>query len=148
MKLKDVMTTHVRGISADESVRNAAEAMSQMQVGSLPVFRDGKPIGIITDRDIVVRCVAAGLDCSQTPCRQAMTGELITLPETTDIEAAASAMEERQIRRLLVTGENYDIVGIVSVGDIAANSGSQKVCAELIERMSVPAEPVRFEAVQ
>ncbi|MEP5988189.1 CBS domain-containing protein, partial [Rhodopirellula bahusiensis] len=117
--------------------------MQSLQVGSLPVFRDGQPCGIVTDRDIVVRCVAAGSDCSQTPVGQVMTSELYTLPETTEIEAVAREMEQRQIRRLLVTGENYEIVGIVSVGDIAAKSGAQQVCAELIEKVSVPAEPVR-----
>lgn len=55
MQLKDVMTTHVRGISNQQSVQEAAEAMSRMCIGSLPVFRDGQPVGIVTDRDIAVR---------------------------------------------------------------------------------------------
>lgn len=141
MQLKDVMTTHVRGISAQQSVREAAEAMSRMGIGSLPVFRDGQPVGIVTDRDITVRAVACGYDCSQMPVEQIMSGNLCTLPETTAIEDAAQEMERRQIRRLLVRGPDQAIVGIVSLGDIAAKSHQRNLSAELIERLSLPCQP-------
>jgi CBS domain-containing protein len=88
MQLKDVMTTHVRGISAQPSVREAAEAMSRMGIGSLPVFRDGQPVGIVTGRDITVRAVACARDCSRMPVEQIMRGNRCTLPETTSIEDA------------------------------------------------------------
>lgn len=143
MLLKDVMTTHVRGISADESVQSAAQIMKQLSVGSVPVFQDGTAIGIVTDRDIVIRAIAAGRDCSQTPVREVMTDGLVTLPESTPVDAAVREMEERQIRRLLVSGEDNMIVGIVSLGDIAAKSGEHHLSAELIEKISVPAEPAR-----
>ncbi len=143
MQLKELMTTHVQGISADQSVCEAAQAMQRLGVGSVPVFRDGQPIGIVTDRDIVVRAVAEQCDCSQKPIGEIMTGELITMPETTSIAEAAKLMEQQQIRRLLVTGSNNEIVGIVSVGDIVAKSGEHGLAAELIEMVSLPAEPAR-----
>ena len=144
MKLSDVMTTHVRGIAGHQSVQEAAEAMDRMCIGAVPVFRDGQPVGIVTDRDIAVRAVAAGRDCSQTPISEIMSGELCALPETTSIEDAVHTMEERQIRRVLVTGaDNNEIVGIVSVGDIAAKSHQHDLSAELIEKVSLPCEPAR-----
>jgi CBS domain-containing protein len=142
MQLKDVMTTQVRGISTRQSVQEAAEAMRRMCIGSLPVFRDGQPVGIVTDRDITVRAVACGCDCSQKPVEEIMSENLCTLPETKSIEEAAQEMENRQIRRVLVCGEDNAIVGIVSLGDIAAKSHQQGLSAELIERVSQPCQPV------
>lgn len=143
MQLKELMTTHVQGISADQSVCEAAQAMERLGIGSVPVFRNGQPIGIITDRDIVVRAVAQQCDCSQKPVGEIMSGELITMPETTEVGDAVREMEQRQIRRLLATGPDNEIVGIVSVGDIVAKSGEHTLCAELIEMVSLPAEPSR-----
>lgn len=143
MLLKDVMTTQVRGVSVDESVQSTAQIMEQLRVGSVPVFRDGEPVGIVTDRDIVVRAVAAGRDCSQTPAGEVMSSGLITLAETTPIEEAVREMEERQIRRLLVSGGDNRIVGIVSLGDIVTKTGEHQLSAELIEMVSLPAEPAR-----
>lgn len=142
MQLKDIMTAHVRGISANQSVREAAEMMGRMRIGSLPVFRDGQPVGIVTDRDITVRAVASGCDCSQKPVEEIMSDNLCTLPETTSLEDAAQEMEQRQIRRVLVGGEDNAIVGIVSLGDIVAKSNQQGLSAELIERVSQPCQPV------
>ncbi len=142
MLLRDVMTTHVRGISSSESVQSAARTMDQLGVGCVPVFRDGQPIGIVTDRDIVLRAVANGRDGAQTPVSEVMTAGLVSLPETATIEEAVLEMEERQIRRVLVRGEDDQVVGIVSLGDIAAKYGNPQISAELIERVSVPAEPI------
>jgi len=143
MQLKTLMTTHVQGISAEQSVCEAAQAMQRLGIGSVPVFRDGQPIGIVTDRDIVVRGVAKQCDCNQTPVAEIMSGELVTMPETTEVGEAAKQMEQRQIRRLLVTGPENEIVGIVSVGDIVAKSGEHGLSAELIEMVSLPAQPAR-----
>lgn len=143
MHLSEVMTTHVQGIAAHQTIREAAEVMERLRVGSVPVFQDSRPVGIVTDRDIVVRGIAAGLDCSQTHVSEVMSSELVSLPETTDIKTAARQMEERQIRRLLVTGESGEIVGIVSIGDIAAKAGQHGLSAELIETVSQPAQPTR-----
>ena len=143
MQLKDIMTTHVRGISEDESVCEAARAMERLCVGSLPVFRDGQPVGIITDRDITVRAVAAECDCAHKPVKEVMSTDLFCLPESTDVFEAAGHMSQRQIRRLLVTGNSGEIVGIVAVGDIAAKVGQHEISADLIENVSVPAEPTR-----
>lgn len=146
MLVKDVMTAHVRGIAAEQSVREAAEVMEQLRIGSVPVFRDGQPIGIVTDRDIVVRAVATGCDCSQKPVVEVMSSNLVTTHEDTPIEVVADEMERLQIRRVLVTGgASNGIVGIVSIGDIVAKSGKHALSAELIEKISIPAEPTRID---
>ncbi|MCA9136615.1 MAG: CBS domain-containing protein [Planctomycetales bacterium] len=137
------MTTHVRGLAAHQSIQEAAELMSRMSIGSVPIFRDGQPVGIVTDRDISVRAVARGFDCRQRHAEEIMSENLCMLPEKTPIKDAAREMEQRQIRRVLVTGANDEVVGIVSVGDIAAKSNQQHLSAELIEKVSVPCEPTR-----
>lgn len=143
MQLKDVMTTHVRGLAAHQSVQEAADVMNRMGIGVVPIFEDGKPIGIVTDRDIVIRAVALGCDCSRKPVREIMTADPCMLLETTPIQKAAMKMEERQVRRVLVTGEQGEVVGIVSLGDIAAKSQEHKLAAELIEKVSTPCAPTR-----
>jgi CBS domain-containing protein len=143
MQLKDVMTENVRGVDADQSVQTAAKLMDQLQVGALPVFRDSEPIGIVTDRDVAIRAVAPGLDCSQTTVTDIMTGGVVKLPDTTDVGDAARQMEGDQIRRLLVTNADGELVGIVSVGDIVAKSGEFGLSAELIQMLSLPATPMR-----
>ncbi|TWU48366.1 CBS domain-containing protein [Rubripirellula reticaptiva] len=147
MQLKEIMTTHVQGISDQQSACEAAKLMERLQIGSVPVFCDGHAIGIVTDRDIVTRAVACGRDCSQTPVRQIMTGGLATMSETTEVSVAVDEMERRQIRRLLITGPEDEIVGVVSVGDIVAKTGKHNLSAELIEKISVPAEPARQSPV-
>lgn len=141
MQLNKIMTTHIQGISAEQSVCEAAQMMKRLNVGSIPVFHDGEPIGIITDRDVAVRAVATGCDCSQKPVSEVMSGELITLPETADIEEAVQAMKEHRIRRVLITGADGEIVGIVSVGDVVSKTNKHGLSAELIETVSVPAAP-------
>ena len=117
--------------------------LERLGIGSVPEFRDGQAIGIVTDRDIVIRAVASQCDCRQKPVAEVMSGELVTMPASTEIDEAVKEMEQRQIRRLLVTGPEGEFVGIVSVGDIDAKSGEPHLSAELIEMVSLPAEPVR-----
>lgn len=142
MQLKDIMTTHVQGISADQSIQHAAETMRHLNVGAIPVFRNDEPVGIVTDRDIAIRGVANGCDCA-SPVSEIMSEGLVTLPEHTSVDEASQLMQERQIRRVLVVGEEGKIVGIVSVGDLVAKLDRQKMAAELIAKVSEPAEPVR-----
>lgn len=143
MQLNNVMTTHVRGLATHQSVQEAAQVMSRLGVGAIPIFEDGKPVGIVTDRDITIRSVANGREGSQQPLYEIMSQNLCLLPETTPIKDAVHEMEHRQIRRVLVTGPDDEIVGIVSLGDIAAKSQQHRLSAELIEKVSIPCLPLR-----
>ena len=119
MRLSHIMTGAIQTIAPQDSLAEAARKMASADVGSLPVCGEKrKVVGIITDRDITVRAVARGLDPNRTPVEDVMTREVLACSADSDIEAACALMEEKQVRRLLVT-ENEAPVGIVSLGDIA-----------------------------
>ena len=119
MQVSEVMNRNVVTIDPGESVALAARLLSRHNVGSLPVCTsDGRLRGIVTDRDIVLRCVAAEDDPAQTPVRDIMSRAPATLAPGQDILAAAQLMAQHQVRRLPVV-ERGKLVGIVSLGDVA-----------------------------
>lgn len=115
MQLRDVMTRSVETVAADATLRYAATRMENENVGILPVMRDGRLVGIITDRDITVRAVSRGLSPEETFVEQAMTGDVVTLPENADLQDAAHLMDERKVRRLVVTDGQDAPVGMVTL---------------------------------
>ena len=120
MRLSSIMTGSIETIAPGASLAEAAKKMASQDIGSLPVCADErKVVGIITDRDITVRAVARGLDPNQTKVQEVMTRDVLACPADSEIEAACEMMEKRQVRRLLVTGDDETPVGIVSLGDIA-----------------------------
>ena len=119
MTLRDVMTQPVIRIHPDESVVVAARTLTHYNIGALPVCgSDGRMCGLVTDRDIVTRCLASGRSPAQTTVRDVMTSGVVTVRPDMDTALAASLMGRRQIRRLPVT-ENGRLCGIVSLGDLA-----------------------------
>lgn len=119
MKVKDIMTKRVIGVGPEESVEVAARTLSQYNIGALPVWgADGKLCGMITDRDLVVRCMASGRLPADTKVRQVMTGQVTSVQPDMDVGVAAHLMGRKQIRRLPVT-ENGKLCGMVSLGDMA-----------------------------
>lgn len=120
MKLREIMTRSVIRISPEESVSVAARALERYNVGALPVCgRDGKLCGLVTDRDLVTRCVASGRDADRTAVRDIMTKSVVSADPDMEADRAASLMGSRQIRRLPVL-ENGKLCGMVSLGDLAA----------------------------
>ncbi len=119
MKVKDIMTKNVVGIGLDESAEVAARTLAQYNIGALPVCgADGKLCGMVTDRDLVIRCVASGLQPKQTKVSQVMTGQVTSVDGDMDVSVAAHLMGRQQIRRLPVT-KNGRLCGMVSLGDMA-----------------------------
>lgn len=118
MEIKDIMTRSVVSIHPDESVEVAARTMTQYNIGVLPVCKDGKLCGVLTDRDIVTRCFAANRQPGSTQVRQVMTEQVTTASPNMQIGAAAHLMGRLQIRRLPVV-ENGTLCGMVSLGDMA-----------------------------
>lgn len=119
MKVKDIMTKHVVGIHPEESVEVAARTLNQYNIGALPVCgSDGKICGMVTDRDLVIRCMASGRDAGKTTVRQVMTGQVTSVQPDMDVGVAAHLMGRQQIRRLPVT-ENGKLCGMISLGDMA-----------------------------
>ena len=138
MRLSHIMTGAIQTVAPGASLAEAAKKMASGDIGSLPVCSGArKVVGIITDRDIAVRAVARGLDPNETRVQDVMTREVLSCPADSDVEAACVLMEEKQVRRLVVTDADETPIGIVSLGDIAlclreSQSGG------LLKKMSEP----------
>ncbi len=116
---RDIMTSAPRCIGENDSLSIAASLMSELDIGSLPICgEDRKLKGMLTDRDIVVRAVAEGLDPESTPARALAAGKPVTVEASDDVNVALERMQQHQIRRLPVI-ENHLLVGIVSQADVA-----------------------------
>jgi len=113
--------------------------MKDLDVGPLPVCDNDRLIGMLTDRDIVVRCVAEGRDPRSTKVRDAMTEGVTWCFEDDDVEDAAGRMKQDQIRRLVVLNQDKRLVGIVSLGDLAVETGGdEEVAGKTLEAVSQP----------
>ncbi|BBH20126.1 CBS domain-containing protein [Paenibacillus baekrokdamisoli] len=116
--VRDIMTTDVKVCAPHDAISAAAKLMRDIDCGSIPVCEGKKIVGIITDRDIVISCVAADKDPKTTHCHDGMITNVITCSPDIDVHECASLMAEHQIRRIPVV-ENGDIVGICAIGDLA-----------------------------
>jgi CBS domain-containing protein len=122
MQVSEAMSTQVRIASPDQSIREAARIMAEIDAGVLPVGENDRLVGMITDRDIAVRAVARGLG-PDTPVREVMSAEVRYCFDDEDIEDAAQTMADIKVRRLPVLNRSKRLVGIVSLGDIAMVDG-------------------------
>jgi CBS domain-containing protein len=136
------MTPQVEFLHSDQTIREAAEKMKQLNVGVVPVVAGGEAVGIVTDRDIVLRSVAQGLDPEKHKIMEAVSGPVISCKEDDDVAVAAGLMEDNQIRRVLVRDNDGKLTGIASLGDLAVNLQEGKA-GEILREVSEPAEPVR-----
>ncbi|MFD6953264.1 oxidoreductase [Nocardiopsis sp. TSRI0078] len=116
--IDEVMSTPVRTVSPDTSLREAAEIMRDSDVGDVVVTQDNRIMGILTDRDIVVRCVAEGGDPEQHTASDICSSELATVPPQSGISDAVHIMRTSAVRRLPVVDDDR-VVGVVSMGDLA-----------------------------
>lgn len=120
MKIREIMTDSVVRIHPEESVAVAARTLARYNIGALPVCGgDGRLCGVVTDRDLVTRCIAAGRQPGATAVRDVMTTQVVSARPDMDIGAAAHLMGRQQIRRLPVV-ENGRLCGMVSLGDLAS----------------------------
>ena len=116
MKVRDAMAADVSSLSSDDSIVAAARLMGKAGTGFLPVVAGGRPVGVLTDRDIVVRFVAGGdADPSATPVSEVMTSKVTTIGPDDELAAAGEAMRDAGVRRLVVV-ENGAVVGVLSHG--------------------------------
>jgi len=143
MWIRDIMTRNVECVWPDDTLQEAALKMKDLDVGPLPVCDSDHVIGMLTDRDITVRAVAEGRDPRSTRVRDVMTRNVVSCSEDDAVEEAARLMQERQIRRLLVLDSDKRLVGIVSLGDLAAEAEDPYRMAEVLQDVSVPAVPRR-----
>lgn len=118
MNVKECMTPDVLIASPDQTIADAARMMAECDAGSLPVGEDDRLVGMITDRDIVLRAVARNMP-NETPVRDVMSKEVLYCFEDDDIEKVAENMGSQQVRRMPVVNKDKRLVGIVSIGDLA-----------------------------
>jgi len=137
MKVHDSMTREVRIASPSQSLQEVARIMAELDVGALPVGEDDRLVGMITDRDIVVRGLAAGCG-PDTPVRQVMSPHVQYCFEDQDIEAVTANMGDIQVRRLPVLNRDKRLVGIISLGDIAMENGGERVAGNALSGISRP----------
>ena len=136
MKVCDIMTSRVISVSQKEPITAAARLMKRHNLGALPVCDDeGRLRGMVTDRDIVTRCVAADMDPADTMLREIMSRGIRTCSSQDDINTAARTMSHEQVRRLPVTDEGR-LVGIVSLADMARREAFSMEAAEALGDIS------------
>lgn len=135
MKVKDIMTGDVTYINPDSNVVEAAQLMQKHNVGSIPVCENNGLVGIVTDRDIVVRNIAHGKNPASTTVRDVMTGQVITATPDMEVDSATKMMAEKQIRRIPVV-ENNMIIGMLALGDVATDNRCNMEASEALSKIS------------
>jgi len=142
-KLKEIMTPQVDTISPDATAEDASTKMKDLNVGAIPVCDEDGLIGMLTDRDLVVRVMAQRRDPKAVRVGEAMTPEVSYCFEDDDVEKAARVMSQKQIRRLPILSSSKKLVGIVSLGDLAVHGMDTKASGGILEQVSHPAQPKR-----
>lgn len=136
MKIREVMTPNVIKIDPSEPVEVAARMLTHYNIGALPVCSgDGRLCGLVTDRDLVTRCMAPGKRSGMTKVRDVMTGGVVSAAPDMDVSAAAHLMGRKQIRRLPVV-EGGKLCGMVSLGDLAVRDESSPDAADALGEIS------------
>jgi CBS domain-containing protein len=134
-KVRDVMTERPRAVTPQTPLSEVAELMETEDVGAVPIVEDDRVVGIVTDRDIVVRAIAKGKDPRGMPAADASSRELVTVSPDDDLSDALKLMTQYQVRRLAVTAEDERLVGVVSQADVALHA-KDKEAGELLEGIS------------
>lgn len=140
MLVRDVMTRRAETIAPDATIQAAARRMKEVGVGALVVCEQDHLLGMLTDRDIVVRATAEARDPARTDVRSAMTPQVVTCSEDAELAGAAQTMEERGVRRVAVVDAEEHLVGMLSVDDLALHS--RELAGEIIEHVHEPGRPI------
>jgi len=140
--VQEIMTQDVISVSPQDTVIDAANIMKKLNVGVVPVVENNKPIGIITDRDIVVRNTAADENV-RTSVTNIMSKNIVTVSPTTDVHEAARLMEQHQIRRLPVV-DNGKLIGMISLGDLATEQILENEAGHALSGISSPSAPATY----
>ncbi|MBI2222317.1 MAG: CBS domain-containing protein [Acidobacteria bacterium] len=145
MKVREIMTSDPATATPDTNLRDVAQLMVDHDCGEIPIIEDKttkKPIGVITDRDIVVRTVALGKNPLELSARDALTSPATTVTPEADLDDCAHVMEQEKIRRVPVIDERGGVIGMVSQADIV-RSARDRMAAELVREVSEEGQKVR-----
>ena len=137
MRVKDITTATVDSVQSTDSIADAARQMAAHGVGALPILSAGKLVGIVTDRDIAVRGVAAGIS-SSAPIDRVMSENVATCSPDDDIPSVLALMSREQIRRMPVCNDRKEMVGIVALADLAEHDPEKKEVTEALADICEP----------
>jgi len=141
MKIRELMTQQVETCSMNDTLQRAASIMSDLDVGIVPIVRDDKYLeGVVTDRDIVIRAVAKGLDMNRTKVSECMSENVVVCSPETTVDEASRMMADNQVRRLPVVEESK-LVGIIAIGDLATGNTSEDEAGFALSEISEPSRP-------
>lgn len=141
-ELRSVMTRDPQCVTEQDSLQEVARLMLDCDCGALPVVGEGERlIGMITDRDIVVRVLAKGRDCSQATVRDAMTSETQSVRENDSLESVFQVMRDNKVRRVPVVDESGRVIGIVAQADLALDTSRDREVGKTVEKISEPDRP-------
>ena len=141
MKAQEIMTKNPSTVTPDTKLTEAARLMKDEDIGIVPVVEANgskKLVGVVTDRDIAIRHVAAGHDSSDCPVREAMSSRLVTARPDDDIDAVMETMGREQVRRIPIVEERGSLVGMVSQADVVLEARDEKKAEEMVENISKP----------
>ena len=131
MKIKDIMSKDVEVVSPEATLQEIASKMQKRDCGCVVVVKDDRLVGMITDRDIAVRCIANSHDPASTTAEKVMSPEILYCRETDEADAVAKNMGENKVRRLPVLNAEKRLVGIVSLGDLATHT-NHELCGQTL----------------
>ena len=138
MKIKEIMTRQVQVIHPNDTLQTAAQKMKLYDIGFLPVFDGEELIGVVSDRDIILRAMAEGFDPKVAVGREIVTAPVIYCYDDQSVDDAARLMHENQIRRLVILSRgDKQMVGVVSLGDLALNV-NDKTSGDVLQSISEP----------
>jgi CBS domain-containing protein len=139
MKVSEIMSTPIEEIMDNDTVIRAARKMRDLDVGVLPVKSEGNVLaGILTDRDIVIRAIAEELNPEKTLVSDIMTSGVISCAADQTADDAATVMADAKVRRLVVVDEKDNVVGIISLGDVAVKGTGRETAGATIDKISQP----------
>ncbi|MGP1615296.1 MAG: CBS domain-containing protein [Pollutimonas bauzanensis] len=136
-QLKDVMTHNVKILNPDATIKDAARQMRDGGFGLMPIGEHDRMIGVISDRDIVIRAVAQGSD-PNTKVRDLMSDTIMWAYENDSVEQACKIMSQNQIRRLPIVNADKRLVGIVALGDLAVDAADTEAASQALSGISRP----------
>jgi CBS domain-containing protein len=141
MRICDAMTRDVEVASPETTLENVAGKMRDSGVGLIPLCENDRLVGVITDRDITVRATAKGLNPQKTRAREVMTPQVLYCFDDQSLAEAANLMEQKAVRRLIVLNRRKRMVGVISLDDLAAVPGEEKLVGEVLEQVAEPRPP-------
>lgn len=141
MKVQDIMTHNVASVKPETTTYETAKLMEKYNVGCMPVCENENLLGIVTDRDIVLRTVAEGEDVTKFPVKNIMTKDVYTVSPETSVEEATKIMSTKQVRRIPVVDNNEKLIGMLSLGDISVNRDYDFEVSKALCDISMPSGP-------